>query len=1332
MPNLLCIPQLQQVSMMTGGLHQDYSYFCYVTTEPKYHRRCCRVFRSIEYSDAILAVLDRTILRYVEIVRKSASDDARLLKEGESKESRAARHAAQARTNVVRRRVATDMERSLARSGEGVFNIRTVAELPYLAPPPYSVIDSDDELADFENALKTVETRKVLSNKLVTSFAQKQNKVLTPKEEMVMAEIARQVIDEEAELWKNEEEQLDIEPKNSIAGATTETEAKLRTVPVVLTRPENEPHAKLGLGLERTAYGIRITKVSEGSLAAVNHIKVGMVLAAVNGIILTRSATKADAIKLLAGEENTNCNKSVDLLLTMREPNQPRAWISSMTRAERSSSIEGLPDGHFIVGPSMKTSSGLALAVVIAGKVEAKAIYKNEVGAYHFKGMLKGFSSVENLIDAARETSFPPIPKLIFEPPLEAMVKVGGKSAHDSNGGAFRAAASGSVMQRLHTVYPIEKFDGFGSSGKKHNQQDIQVSEAPIPVTLTLQMRGAKHGTSGSIKARSAGFTLKRPKNAVDHEGHPIISSVKANTAASEAGVVPGMILLAVNDQNVEGISNVEIGQILKSKPEASIFVTPPVPLVNKSGPIDSTFGFDNGFDEGIGGGFGFVNHIDVEENYIEVASFPGSIPISSTYFGFPTTADVPAYHDSIEGDEIDVDQLFYSKENETETFTDVVSFDASANLGFSFSKFSSGFKVTKLTPGGQAEVSGKVKIGMYIIKVGEVSVTGFTEKSEVSNQIKLLKANGYVSISVTFTGTRVSKETPKISTVKLNKNGNKLGIAFGVDKSGQNPAVITKISEDGIAAQSGRLSIGMIISAINGKRTQGLSKPQVAKLFNESETLMLEVVELKQQTSSLLHEHESQKEVYGNVSAFTKSEGNVDKTNHVDSKVLYNPPVSTSVEDQPWSTELKKTKAEELLNGKPPGTFVVRKTTLATSGWGITYVGKEDEVKNVMIHLFEGGPQVQVGKTGGVPYENVVALVDAACKRKQKGINVKLILPLLTSKVTSVSSADTLIKSSPVSELPTWLVDLDRAAAVAKIKDKGDGAFVVRPSKKASSGHCLTYLKDGAILNVLITESNEGFSLKAGEDPHRAPSLASLIEWHMMNEGDIGVKLNMRTTKAAVPTELPESAEASKYSTLGRLTLVKECQSRGIDTSAVGKDVSLIRSLLEEDDALKGNQLQRKGNDSSIISSSIPHKPLTSSQAPAELSNKYSGVGRLALVKQCRERGLPFETAGRDISKLIKLLTDEDAKTGGTDHYQTAASVLAQKRALANTPVTPPALAPKHLAVDEVLRIDDESQLAGMKRLQLIQLLRKRGIDYSSARNIDGLRSLVKSSGGP
>lgn len=102
------------------------------------------------------------------------------------------------------------------------------------------------------------------------------------------------------------------------------------------------------------------------------------------------------------------------------------------------------------------------------------------------------------------------------------------------------------------------------------------------------------------------------------------------------------------------------------------------------------------------------------------------------------------------------------------------------------------------------------------------------------------------------------------------------MGMAFGVDKSGKKPAVITKISKDGIATQSGRLSIGMIISAINGKRTQGLSKPQVAELVNESETLKLEVVELKQQTSSLLHENKSEKEVHGTASAFTKSEGKI------------------------------------------------------------------------------------------------------------------------------------------------------------------------------------------------------------------------------------------------------------------------------------------------------------------------------------------------------------------------------------------------------------------------------------------------------------------------
>eukprot|EP00041_Stephanoeca_diplocostata_P033220 m.1093130 g.1093130 ORF g.1093130 m.1093130 type:complete len:1437 (-) comp24294_c0_seq1:50-4360(-) len=48
---------LDTLSFVTGGLDQDYAYFCYVTRSKDTGRRCCRVFRSADMSDYALEVI---------------------------------------------------------------------------------------------------------------------------------------------------------------------------------------------------------------------------------------------------------------------------------------------------------------------------------------------------------------------------------------------------------------------------------------------------------------------------------------------------------------------------------------------------------------------------------------------------------------------------------------------------------------------------------------------------------------------------------------------------------------------------------------------------------------------------------------------------------------------------------------------------------------------------------------------------------------------------------------------------------------------------------------------------------------------------------------------------------------------------------------------------------------------------------------------------------------------------------------------------------------------------------------------------------------------------
>jgi hypothetical protein len=259
-------------------------------------------------------------------------------------------------------------------------------------------------------------------------------------------------------------------------------------------------------------------------------------------------------------------------------------------------------------------------------------------------------------------------------------------------------------------------------------------------------------------------------------------------------------------------------------------------------------------------------------------------------------------------------------------------------------------------------------------------------------------------------------------------------------------------------------------------------------------------------------------------------------------------------------------------------------------------------------------------------------------------------------------------------------------------------------------------------------------------------------------NSASSGLPIAAATAPAA-----PAAAAADSVDALGRLALVKVLKGRGIDYSAIAKDVPKLRLLVkstapssqeevaddlelysnEEYNAPKAEvavlppaskQTKKK---SSVKGGSKKKKsgPVTVSVGlPVGMS--FDGSDTLGFFVTSVKRGGEAEatklisvgqqiltingkaTAGLAKQEVVMLVK---ASTGGCElSFQDDASAFAAfKTSTANSGSNQAAAPPT---------ANDADPIAGLGRLALVKLLKTRGIDYSDiSKNVDALRALVR-----
>ena len=101
----------------------------------------------------------------------------------------------------------------------------------------------------------------------------------------------------------------------------------------------------------------------------------------------------------------------------------------------------------------------------------------------------------------------------------------------------------------------------------------------------------------------------------------------------------------------------------------------------------------------------------------------------------------------------------------------------------------------------------------------------------------------------------------------------------------------------------------------------------------------------------------------------------------------------------------------------------------------------------------------------------------------------------------------------------------------------------------------------------------------------------------------------------------------AAREELYAEATLVKYLRGAGVDYSAA-KNVEELRNLVR-------NHQGGSGASAAPAAAAAPAPKVERSGG----TDEFAGMGRLQLVKACRDRGLPYQSAGRDVEKLLALL---------------------------------------------------------------------------------------------
>jgi hypothetical protein len=113
-------------------------------------------------------------------------------------------------------------------------------------------------------------------------------------------------------------------------------------------------------------------------------------------------------------------------------------------------------------------------------------------------------------------------------------------------------------------------------------------------------------------------------------------------------------------------------------------------------------------------------------------------------------------------------------------------------------------------------------------------------------------------------------------------------------------------------------------------------------------------------------------------------------------------------------------------------------------------------------------------------------------------------------------------------------------------------------------------------------------------------------------------------------------SGEPSQYDGLSRLRLIRACKEREIEFSAVAKDDVGLRNLLESADNKAAKVLARKGKKERSVTGEAPTEKKKGKRGSAR---EYQDMGRLKLIKLCKEKKLEYKAVQKDVAGLIKLL---------------------------------------------------------------------------------------------
>eukprot|EP00039_Didymoeca_costata_P015995 m.279354 g.279354 ORF g.279354 m.279354 type:complete len:1428 (+) comp16321_c1_seq34:142-4425(+) len=139
----------------------------------------------------------------------------------------------------------------------------------------------------------------------------------------------------------------------------------------------------------------------------------------------------------------------------------------------------------------------------------------------------------------------------------------------------------------------------------------------------------------------------------------------------------------------------------------------------------------------------------------------------------------------------------------------------------------------------------------------------------------------------------------------------------------------------------------------------------------------------------------------------------------------------------------------------------------------------------------------------------------------------------------------------------------------------------------------------------------------------------------------------------APVQEAIPSDPGTNPYADMGRLALIKVLRTNNVDYSHVSKDLEGLRALamqtsssqsaapVSNPDPTPPSNIPEQTNPFVVPDEEPTNPPQASTpvSAPAESGDEYEGLGRLQLIKLCRERGLDYKLIAKNVEALRNLL---------------------------------------------------------------------------------------------